>query len=119
MLRNIEIDLKPDGRPIIIPVKITETNIGQQVKLLLEMADYNSFDAHMHLSAFRHFHGGSWTLHVLRLILQELQRPSINVSISQSRENLIPFFTSELEKHQNLTDEDYRYPPDDAWRLPM
>jgi len=119
MLKNIEIDRKPNGKPIIFPVKITETNAEQQVKLLIEMADYNLFDAHMHLSVFRHFHGGMWTLHILQLILQELQQPSIKVSISHPRESLVPFFSSELEKHQNLTDEDYRYPPDDAWRLPM
>lgn len=119
MLKNIEMDRKPDGKIIKFPVKMTEANIEQQVKLVIEMADYNAYDAHMHLSVFRHFHSEAWTLRVLQLILQELQQPSIKVNISHPRGKLVPFFTSELEKHQTLTDEDYRYPPDDAWRLPM
>lgn len=89
------------------------------MKLLIEMAGYNLFDAYMHLSVFRHFHGGVWTLRTLRLILQKLQQPGINVSISHPRESLVPFFTSELEKHRTLTDENYCYPPDVAWRSPM
>ena len=119
MLKSIEMDRKPYGNPIIFPVKITEANVEQQVKLVIEMADYNVYDAHMHLSVLRHFHGGVWALRVLQLIFQEIQQPGINVMISHPGENLLPFFTSEWEKHQNLTDEDYRYPPDDAWRLPM
>jgi len=119
MLRTVEIARKPNGNPVCIPVTMNEVAIEQQVKLIIEMADYSSFDAHMHLSLFHHFHGGGWTLRVLDAILQELQQPSIEVNIAGQRSVWIPFFKNEKEIHQRLTDRDYTYPPEDASRLPM
>jgi hypothetical protein len=119
MLKDIEVERKPNGKPVIIPVKISDANIEQQIKLLIEIADYNLFDAHMHLSVFRHFHGGEWTSRLLQEIIQELHQPGINLKLSHARDKLVPFFTSELSNHQGYTDEAYRYPPDDVWRLPL
>lgn len=119
MLRQIEIARKPNGGTVCIPVTMHEAGIEQQIKLVIEMADYNVFDVHMHLSLFHHFHGKLWTSRVLDAILQELQQPYIEVHITRQRSDYIPFFEAEKETHQRLTDEDYRYPPQDASRLPM
>lgn len=119
MLKDIEIDKKTNGDPITIPVTVDDATIEQQVKRFIEIADYSEFDAHMHLSLFRHFHGGVWSAKLLQLILQELQTPRIVLKISHTRSSLSPFFESELEKHRELTDADYRYPPDDISKLPI
>ena len=83
MLRTVEIARKPNGNPVCIPIKMNEATIEQQVKLIIEMADYSSFDAHLHLSLFHHFHGGDWTLRTLDAILQELQQPCIKLNIGR------------------------------------
>lgn len=118
-LRPVEIARKPNGSPVFIPVTMSEAGIKQQVKLLIEMADYNLFDAHMHLSVFHHFHGKDWTLRILDATLQELQQPSIKLNIKEQRTKWLPFFKNEKEIHQCSTDKDYRYPPEDASRLPV
>ncbi|HVB25419.1 MAG TPA: hypothetical protein VNG51_26015 [Ktedonobacteraceae bacterium] len=119
MFKHVEVARKSNGDPIMIPVTMSEIIIEQQVKLLIEVADYNVFDAHMHLSLFHHFHGKKWTLRILQAVLQELQQPSIEVSIAGQRNDWIPFFETEQKTHQRLTDDDYRYPPEDISRLPI
>lgn len=119
MLKDVKVDKKINGELVTIPAKVDETTIEQQVKRFIEIADYSPFDAHMHLSQFRHFHGKKWTIELLRLILQELQVPAISLEISHARRHLELFFESELEKHNKLTDADYHYPPSDVSRLPI
>jgi hypothetical protein len=119
MLKRVELSRKPNGDPIMIPVTMNETIVEQQVKLLIELADYNLFDAHMHLSLFHHFHGKMWTLRVLDTILQELQQPSIEVTITRQRGDSLPFFETEQKTHLRLTDNEYNYPPEDISQLPL
>ena len=40
MLKNIELDKKPNGKTIFIPVEITASTIQQQIKIIIEWADY-------------------------------------------------------------------------------
>lgn len=119
MLKHVELIRKANGNPIFFPIAMDETGIEQQVKLLIEMADYSSFDAHMHLSLFHHFYGNIWTFRVIEAILHELRQPRIEIQITRQRSEWITFFEHEHAIHRNATDEEYRYPPQDAWRLPM
>src|SRR6185312_15988634 len=107
MLKQITIDTKPDGTTITIPASINEANFEQQVKRFIEMVDYNPLDGQLHISLFRTCHDGQWTLRILEAIVQELQTPSIDLPLSQERTALLPFFTSQLERHKNLADTDF------------
>jgi len=46
---------------ITIPTEINETNLDQQIKRFIEIADYYPFDGQLHISLFRHFHAEEWT----------------------------------------------------------
>lgn len=118
MLRYITIDQKPDGKPITIPSEVNDANKEQQVKRFIEIADSSTFDGQLHISLFRHFHGGEWTLRILQNILQELQQPSIDLNLTASRSDLLPFFIHQFEKHKSTSDSSYGYPGDRS-RLPM
>jgi hypothetical protein len=107
MLKQITIDTKPDGMPITIPARINEANFEQQVKRFIEIADYNPFDGQLHISFFRTCHGGQWTMRILEAIVQELKAPSIDLTLSQERTAILPFFTYQLERHKNLADTDF------------
>lgn len=118
VLRHIRIDQKPNGKPITIPSEANEANLEQQVKRFIEIADYNTFAGQLHISLFRHFHGGPWTLHILQNVLQELHHPSISLTISSPRDELLPFFEYQLERHTNMSDTEFGFPGDHT-RLPI
>ena len=118
MLRQVVLDRKPNGALITIPTEINETNFDQQIKRFIEIADYNPFDGQLHISLFRHFHGGEWTLRILNAILQELRSPTIELKIASSRDELMPFFEYQFERHKKLSDSDFDYPGDPS-RLPI
>jgi hypothetical protein len=118
LLRRIVIDRKPDGKPITIPVEVNDTNLEQQIKRFIEIADYNPFDGQLHISLFRHFHGGERTLRVLQMILEELRQPSIHLDISKDRSSLVAFFENQLDRHKSMKDSDFGYPGDRS-RLPI
>lgn len=109
MLKHITIDTKPDGKPIMIPVSVSEANLDQQVKRFIEITDYNPFDGQMHISLFRTCHGGQWTMRILEAIVHELKAPSIVLTLSQDRSALLPFFEYQIERHKNLADTDFRF----------
>ena len=112
MLRNIKLDKKPDGKTIFIPASITENTIEQQMKIIIEMVDYSTFDAHSHLSRFRSFYGGNITIQILQKAIDELYTPYINLEIRTQREVLRPFFEEELSLHSIMKDEQFYYPKD-------
>ena len=107
MLRKITVDKKPDGKKIIIPVEVTSGNIEQQMKIFIEMADYNPFDGQLHIAHFRLYHGKKKTVEVIRRALVELGNPSIELEIRNQRKELIPFFESQLSRHIGLEDKDF------------
>jgi hypothetical protein len=107
MLKHITIDTKPDGTTIMIPTSINEANFEQQVKHFIEITDGNPFDGQLHISLFRTCHGGQWTMRILEAIVQELNTPSIDLTLSQDRSTILPFFTYQLERHKNLADTDF------------
>jgi hypothetical protein len=96
VLKEVEIDQKPDGGKITIPVEVNDINFEQQIKNFIEIVDYSTFDGQLHISLFRKFHGGEITIRILKAVLQELSQPSIKVSISHEREHLLPFFITQL-----------------------
>lgn len=112
MLRHVTIDQKPNGKPVTIPREVNDANEEQQVKRFIEIADSNTFDGQLHISLFRGFHGGEWTLRILQKILQELQQPSIELKLTTSRNDLLPFFIHQFEKHKSTSDASYGYPRD-------
>jgi hypothetical protein len=118
LLRQIVIDQKPNGKPITIPVEVNEANLEQQVKRFIEIADYNTFDGQLHISLFRKFHGGKWTLQILQKILQELHQPGIYLNITSPRSDLLPFFKYQIERHKDMSDTDFGY-PGDRTQLPI
>jgi hypothetical protein len=118
MLRQVVLDRKPNGALITIPTEINETNVDQQIKRFVEIADYNRFDGQLHISLFRHFHGGEWTLRILQAILQELRTSTIVLKIASSRNELMPFFEYQFERHKKLSDSGFDYPGDHT-RLPI
>ena len=118
MLKNVTIDLLSDGKPVTIPLHMSEKNVDQQTKRFIEIASYNPFDGQLHISLFRHFHGGKWTLRILQDVLEELSQPKIDLNIPRSREDLVPFFEHQYERHKELKDEEFRYPGDRS-RLPI
>lgn len=107
MLKHITIDTKPNGEPITIPASINEANLEQQVKRFIEITDYNPFDGQLHISLFRTCHGGQWTMRILEAIVQELKTPSIDLTLSQDRTAILPFFVYQIERHKNLADTDF------------
>ena len=118
MLKKVTLNRKPDGTPIIIPREINEANLEQLIKRFIELADYNPFDGQLYISQFRHFHGGNWTNRILQAILLELHSPTIDLEITHSRNDLLPFFEHQFERHQKLNDIDFNY-PGDLTRLPI
>ena len=118
MLRKVSLDQKPDGTLVTIPAEINETNLEQQVKRFVEIADYNPFDGQLHISLFRHFHGREWTLRILQAFLQELHSPTIELKIAHPRDELVPFFEYQFERHKKLSDSDFDDPGDHT-RLPI
>jgi len=119
MLRKVSLDQKPNGTLITIPAEINETNLEQQIKRFVEIADYNPFDGQLHISQFRHFYGEGWTLRLLQAILQELRSPTIELEITHSRDELLSFFENQFERHKQLNDSDFGYPGGDRSRLPI
>ena len=107
MLRKVVIDTKPDGYPITMPASINEANFDQQVKLFIEIADYNPMDGELHISRFRSFHRGEWTRRILEAIVQELNHPSLALDITHDRKALVPFFEYQRDRHQNMSDADF------------
>jgi hypothetical protein len=118
MLRKVLLDQKPDGTLITIPAEINETDLEQQIQRFVEIVDDNLFDGQLHISLFRHFHGGGWTLRILQAILLELHSPTIELKIAHSRDELLPFFEDQFERHKKLSDSDFGYPGDHT-RLPI
>src|SRR5258708_38642664 len=78
-----------------------------QVKRFIEMTDGSPFDGQLHISLLRTCHGGQWTMRILEAIVQELKTPSIDLTLSQERTAILPFFTYQLERHKNLADTDF------------
>ena len=105
MLKNIELDKKPNGKTIFIPVEITASTIQQQIKIIIEWADYSTFDVHCHLSRFRSFHGGDAIIQILQGAIDELETPTIELDIRHDpRKSLQPFFEGELALHKTMND---------------
>jgi hypothetical protein len=46
-------------------------------------------------------------MRILEAIVQELKAPSIDLTLSQERTAILPFFTYQLERHKNLADTDF------------
>ncbi len=111
MLRKIVIDQRSDGYPIAMPKEMTERNFEQQIKLFIEIADYNPMDGQLHISHFRSLHGGVWTRRILDACVQELQSPSIELDISGSRERLLLFFLHQQDRHNCLQDAYFQQRP--------
>ncbi len=118
MLREVRVDTKPDGRPVNVPLEVSDDKMEQYVKRFIETADYNFQDGSGLVSLFRSFHGGVWTLRILEAVLNELKHPSIQLNLQGSRDELLPFFQEILARHQNVEDADFGYPHDRS-RLPM
>ncbi len=115
-LRQVIVDRKPSGYPISIPAEVSEAKLDQYVKRFIEIADYNGQDGSGVVAHFRLYHGGVWTLRILKAILGELRHPSIQLDIKTPRERLAPFFEWVLSRHQACNDADFGYPPDPARR---
>ena len=110
MLRQVELERKPNGSLIVVPKEMNEQKIDQQVKLFIEMASYSRFDGQLHISHFRTFHNKQWTLKILEAVIQELIHPSIQLDISEDRAKLLPFFEYQLERHKSMRDEEFQSP---------
>lgn len=118
VLKKITFDKKPNGKKITIPLNVTAENIEQQVKIFIEMADYNPFDGQLHISHFRFYHGKEKTIEVLRRVLSELNSPAIELDIRRQRVELEPFFEAQLARHNVLDDSEFGYPGDKS-KLPI
>lgn len=101
-MRHVPRDANPssDSTRPTIPAEMTEQQILHQVKLFIEMADYNPMDGHLVVGHFRSVHGKAWTLRILEAILRELQEPSIELNLSEPREAFLPFYEELLERHR-------------------
>jgi len=119
LLRDIAIDKKAGGSPVNVPVEVSESKIDQYIKRFVEIADYNQQDGSGVVSLFRSYHGGEWTLRILRGILRELHEPTIQLNISHPHEELVLFFEWLLEKHRKANDADFGYPYRDYSKLPL
>jgi hypothetical protein len=118
MLRKVFFDKKSDGSKISIPIEVNEKNIEQQIKIFIEMTDYNTFDGQLHISHFRHYHGKEKTIQILKSVIQELNNPSIELDIRRERKDLLPFFEAQLSRHEQLEDKEFGYPGDRS-KLPL
>lgn len=118
LLKEIKIDTKPNGTKIVIPSEITFDNFDQQVKIFIELADYNFFDGQLHISLFRSFHGKTKTIAVLNSVVKELNSPTMKLDIQQSRGQLEGFFQAQLARHITSGDKEFGY-PNDLSRLPL
>lgn len=118
MLKKVILDKKIDGKEISIPLNVTSENIEQQIKIFIEMTDYNPFDGQLHISHFRIYHRKEKILELLRRVLIELASPSIELEIKNQRKELIPFFEVQLSRHSSLEDKDFGEPGDRS-KLPL
>jgi|SRR5579859_2281733 len=110
MLRRVDLERGPNGSVIGVPDKMNEQKIDQQVKLFIEIASYNRFDGQLHISHFRTLHKNQWTVKILEAVIQELIYPEIYLYISEDRMALLPFFEHQLERHKNLSDNEFQPP---------
>lgn len=112
MLREVDIERLPNGKPTNIPAILSEANLDQQVKRFIEVAAAEPMDGQLHISHFRKYYGGAWTLRILRSVLSELRQPTMRLAITQRRQDLIPFFEYQLARHEHLHDSEFGYPAD-------
>jgi hypothetical protein len=46
-------------------------------------------------------------MRILEAIVQELKTPSIDLTLSQKRTAILPFYVDQLKRHKNLADMDF------------
>jgi hypothetical protein len=90
---------------------VSNAELAQQVQTFLETAAYSLFDGQLHISNFRSRHDGQLTLAILHACVEELRSPTMQVNLfNAQRADLLAFFEYQLERHQQLRDEDFRHP---------
>jgi hypothetical protein len=93
---------------------VSDADFAQQVQAFIETAAYSSFDGQLHISYFRSRHDGQLTLAILRACVDELRSPTMQLNLFDAQiVDLLVFFEYQIERHQQLRDEDFRRPNPD------
>jgi len=88
---------------------VSDAERAQQVRTFIETAAYSSFDGQLHISYFRSRHDGQLTLAILRACVNELRSATMQLNLFDAqRADLLAFFEYQIERHQELRDEDFR-----------
>ncbi len=59
VLKQVDIERKPNGLPVSVPAVLSDATLDQHVKRFIEVADGDPGDRHGLIALFRKYHGGA------------------------------------------------------------